>query len=91
MMVARWKKQVQRVAEEGRLVQLGMKRRNFCKDAEEQLCRSELHVTHVRIVDNQFIGSGLPFTTKRISHEDLGRNDRWRQNGAPSNMTSPNS
>ena len=52
-MVAGRKKPAPRVAEERGHVRPGVKGKNFCKDEEEQLCRSVLHVTQDRIVGNQ--------------------------------------
>ena len=52
MMVGR-KKPAPRVVEEGGHVRPSVKRNNFCKDEEEQLSRSVLHVTQDRIVGNQ--------------------------------------
>ena len=56
-MVVGRKKPAPRIAEEGRPVQHGVKGKNFCKDEEEQLCRSVLHVTQNHIVGNQQIAS----------------------------------
>ncbi|KAG0572950.1 hypothetical protein KC19_VG137000 [Ceratodon purpureus] len=52
-MVIGRRKQAERVAEEGGPVRPGVKGGNFCRDEEEQLCRSVLHVTQDCIVGNQ--------------------------------------
>ena len=94
-MVVGRKKPAPRVAEEGGHVRPGVKGKNFCKDEEEQLCRSVLHVTQDRIVGKQqktgVFWDWITLTTKKISHRDPGRNAHWRPSGAPSNMMSPSS
>ena len=52
-MVVGRKKPAPRVAEEGGHVRPSVKGKNLCKDEEEPLCRSVLHVTQDRIVGNQ--------------------------------------
>ena len=47
------KKPAPMVAEEQGPVRPDVKRNNLCKDEEEQLCRSELHLTQNRILGHQ--------------------------------------